>query len=123
VVPLNAVFAGAALAAAAALGAWAGWDWRDARAGRDGAQQERAQSEYLARNFVSRAVAEAQYAALSGRAAKVLREVIHVPAEPLQCPPGVDVRDVVLPGLADRLRQLRDVTGVDPAAGLAPVQF
>jgi hypothetical protein len=86
-------------------------------------QQARAQSEYIARNFVSRSIAEAQYQALAGRSAKVLREVIHVPAEPLQCPNGTDVRDVLIPGLADRLRKLRDATDVDPATPLGAVQF
>jgi len=86
-------------------------------------QQARAQSEYIARNFVSRSIAEAQYQALAGRSAKVLREVIHVPAEPLQCPRDTDVRDVLIPGLADRLRKLRDAAGVDPATPLGAVQF
>jgi len=86
------------------------------------ALQARAQAEYLQRNYVSRSVAEAQYAALASRSSKVLREVIHVPAEPLQCPQGVDVRDVVLPGLGDRLRKLRDASGVDAGADVGAVQ-
>ncbi len=92
-------------------------DWDAERA-----QQSRAKTEFIARNYVSRSVAEAQYAALAGRSAKVLREVIHVPAEPLQCPPDTDVRDVVLPGLADRLRKLRDATGVPAGADVGAVQ-
>jgi len=92
-------------------------DWDAANA-----QQARAQAEFLARNYISRSVAEAQYQALAGRSAKVLHEVIHVRAEPLKCPPDADVRDVVLPGLGDRLRKLRDATGVDPATDLGAVQ-
>jgi len=84
-------------------------DWDAERA-----QQSRAQTEFIARNYVSRSVAEAQYAAMAALSGKVLREVLDVPAEPLQCPQGVDVRNIVLPGLADRLRQLRDASG-DPA--------
>ena len=107
-------FIGGALTGRAAVQA----DWAAERE-----QQARAQSEYIARNFVSRSVAEAQYQALAGRSANVLREVIHVPAEPLQCPHDTDARDVVLPGLADRLRKLRDAAGVDPATPLGAVQF
>ena len=82
----------------------------------------RGQAEFIARNYVSRSVAEDQYAALAARSSKILREVIHVPAEPLQCPPGVDVRDVVLPDLGDRLRKLRDATGdaAGPDVGSVP---
>lgn len=115
----------AALAAALAWGAVG--EWRIARMkaahATEREQQARAQTEYVSRNYVSRSIAEAQYQALAGSSAKVLREVIRVPAEPLKCPPDADVRDVVLPGLSDRLRKLRDATGVDPATGLAPVQF
>lgn len=100
-----ALFLGGALLGRMAVRA----DWDAERA-----QQSRAQAEFIARNYVSRSVAEAQYAAMAARSSKVLREVIHVPAEPLQCPQGVDVRDIELPGLGDRLRQLRDASG-DPA--------
>lgn len=119
--PLQAA-AGVTVVAAFLGGAWLGRssvkaDWASERE-----QQARAQTEYLARNYVSRSVAEAQYAALAGRSAKVLREVIRVPAEPLQCPSGVDVRSVVLPGLGDRLRQLRDATGEPAGADVGTVQ-
>lgn len=95
-------------------GAWAGRTAANADRSAEKLQQTKDLAEFLARNYVSRSVAEAQYAAMAARSAKVLREVIHVPAEPLQCPQGVDVRDVGLPGLADRLRRIRDASG-DPA--------
>lgn len=116
------IAAGITTVAAFLGGAWVGRSAVKADWAAEREQQARAQTEYLARNYVARSVAEAQYQALAGRSAKVLREVIHVPAEPLQCPQGVDVRDVVLPGLGDRLRQLRDAAGVDPGPGLDAVQ-
>lgn len=119
--PLHAA-AGAVVVAAFLGGAWMGRSSVKADWAAEREQQARAQAEFLARNFVSRTVAEAQYAALAGRSAKVLREVIHVPAEPLQCLPGVDVRSVVLPGLADKLRKLRDATGDPAGADVGPVQ-
>lgn len=119
--PLHAA-AGAVVVAAFLGGAWLGRtsvkaDWDGERA-----QQSRAQSEFLARNYVSRSVAEAQYQALAGQSAKVLREVIHVPAEPLQCPPDTDVRDVLIPGIADRLRVIRDASGLPTRPDMGAVQ-
>lgn len=119
--PLHAA-AGAVVVAAFLGGAWLGRTVANEGRTAEKLQQTKEQAEFLARNYVSRSVAEAQYAALAGRSAKVLREVIHVPAEPLQCPPGVDVRAVVLPGLADKLRKLRDATGDPAGADVGPVQ-
>lgn len=119
--PLHAA-AGAAVVAAFLSGAWLGRsagkaDWQVERE-----QQARAQVEFLARNYVSRSVAEAQYQALAGRSTTVLREVLRVPTEPLKCPPDADVRDIVLPGLGDRLRKLRDATGEPAGANVGAVQ-
>lgn len=119
--PLHAA-AGAVVVAAFLGGAWAGYDYRDAKAGREKAAQAREQIEYVSRNYVSRSVAEAQYQALAGRSAKVLREVIHVPAEPLQCPPDTDVRDVLIPGIADRLRVIRGASGLPTGPDVGAVQ-
>lgn len=119
--PLHAA-AGAVVVAAFLGGAWAGYDYRDAKAGREKAAQAREQIEYVSRNYVSRSVAEAQYQALAGRSTTVLREVLRVPTEPLKCPPDADVRDLVLPGLGDRLRKLRDSTGEPAGADVGAVQ-
>lgn len=114
----------AALAAALAWGAVG--EWRIARMkaahATEREQQARAQTEYVSRNYVSRSVAEAQYQALAGSSAKVLREVTRVPAEPLKCPPDADVRDVLIPGIADRLRVIRDASGLPTRPDVGAVQ-
>ena len=119
--PLHAA-AGAVVVAAFLGGAWVGRSSVKADWAAEREQQAHAQAEYLSRNYVSRTVAEAQYQALAGQSAKVLQEVTRVPAKPLQCQPGADVRSVVLPGLADKLRKLRSATGVDSGADVGPVQ-
>lgn len=116
------VAAGVTVVAAFLSGAWLGRsavqaDWQTERE-----QQSRAQAEFISRNYVSRSVAEAQYQAMAARSSTVLREVLRVPAEPLQCPPGADVRDLVLPGLGDRLRKLRDATDEPAGADVGAVQ-
>lgn len=119
--PLHAA-AGAAVVVAFLGGAWLGRSAVKADWDAERAAQSREQTEYLSRNYVSRSVAEAQYAALAGRSAQVLREVIHVPAEPLQCPPDTDVRDVLIPGIADSLRVIRDASGLPTRPDVGAVQ-
>lgn len=116
------IAAGATVVAAFLGGAWVGRavvkaDWATERE-----QRAREQTEYISRNFVSRAVVEKQYQALAGRSSQILREVVHVKSEPLKCPPDADVRDVVLPGLADKLRQLRDASGLPTRPDVDAVQ-
>lgn len=84
-------------------------------------RQAQAQAEYLSRNFVSRSVAEAALSATQARLQAALAKARHEPIQPLPCPPGVDVRTVVLPELADRLRAIRAAGGHDPAADVAPM--
>jgi hypothetical protein len=116
------ITAGVVIVGAFLAGAWLGRMAANADRDAERAQQSRAQTEFIARNYVSRSVAEAQYAAMAARSSKVLREVIHVHAEPLQCPQGVDVRDIELPGLGDRLRKLRDASGDPAGADVGAVQ-
>lgn len=112
-VTVVAAFLGGALLGRSAVKA----DWAAERE-----QQARAQAEFIARNYVSRSVAEAQYQAMAARSSTVLREVLRVPAEPLKCPPDADVRDLVLPGLGDRLRKLRDASGEPAGVDMGAVQ-
>lgn len=116
------IAAGVTIVGAFLGGAWLGRMAANADRDAERAAHAREQTEYLSRNYVSRSAAEAQYAALVGRSTRTLQEVIRVPAEPLQCPPDTDVRDVVLPGLADKLRKLRDASGDPAGADVGPVQ-
>lgn len=102
-------------------GAWLGRSSVKADWAAEKLQQSKAQAEFLSRNYVSRSVAEAQYQAMAAHSSTVLREVLRVPAEPLQCPQGVDVRDVVLPGLGDRLRRLHDAASEPTSADVGAV--
>lgn len=75
----------------------------------------------LAANVARLRAADAANAATQARLQAALQKARHEPIQPLPCPPGVDVRSVVLPELADRLRAIRAAGGHDPAADVAPV--
>lgn len=117
-----AVYLGAAAVVVATIAGFAaGQHWTQAAWDREKLAASRAQTEYLSRNFVSRVVADAANAAIRARLDAALQKARHEPIQPLPCPPGVDVRAVVLPGLADRLRAIRAAGGHGAGPDVAPV--
>lgn len=120
-VPLNAALGVLALAGAFAGGAWMGYDYRDARVGRAEAETLRDASKQLEHAMVAREAARAAVAAVGARTEAALQRAIHATQKPIPCPPSGDVRDAVLPGLADRVRDIRaaGADAVDPVPAAA----
>lgn len=113
--------AGIAIASALLGGIKLGADHVQGKWSKERLQQSRAAVVYLERAHERQAAADAANAATQARLQAALAKARHEPIQPLPCPPGVDVRAVVLPELADRLRAIRAAGGHDPAADVAPV--
>lgn len=118
---LRLALTGIAIASALLGGIQAGAWWVQSKWGAERLQQSRAAIVYLERAHERQAAADAANAATQARLHAALQKARHEPTAPLPCPPGVDVRSVVLPELADRLRAIRSAGGHDPAADVAPV--
>lgn len=109
------------LAATAAGCFWLGFDYRDARAGRERAAELAATSRAMERAMERQVAAQAVADAVDRRLQLALRENRNATRPRVECPPTGDVRDAVLPGLADRLRRIDAAAGEGAAAGVAVV--
>lgn len=113
------IIAGVAFVAGLKLGL----DHGNARRDRDLREQSVTALRYMERAAESRATAEAALQASVTRTQAALQRARSAKQEPITCPPSGDIRDALLPGLAERLRDIRGASGGDGAAsGVAPVQ-
>lgn len=98
----------------------AGYALRDTMADADELERQKERTEFLARNMVNRQLAEQALSAVEDKSRTALEKALNAPRKPIPCPVDGDVRDVLLPGLGQRLRHIRE-SGSDASPILAPV--
>jgi hypothetical protein len=86
-------------------------------------QALRAKQDFMAHYLDAKKAADADKQAIEQRANTALEKARNAKQAPISCPPGVDVFDIVIPGLGDELRLIQGGDIHDPGPDMGKVQI